>query len=135
MSADETQTKSSNGQPAIKGTYVKPNLTVFGSVSQLTRNGNGTGGDTNGTPGMNMAQQTSDARVKENVVKVGMHPAGFGLYCFYYKPEFRERFGFGRQFGVLAQEVELVIPEAVTMGDDGYRSVNYGRIGVTRADH
>ena len=131
MSTAETKANKSNGQPAIKGIYVKPSLTVFGSVSQLTQTGQGTGGD-GGMPGMTMV---SDVRAKENVVRVGTHPAGFGLYRFDYKPEFRARFGFGRQFGVLAQEVELVIPEAVTVGDDGYRAVNYGRIGVTPVRH
>lgn len=132
MNTDETKIKNSNFQPAIKGVYVKPRLTVFGSVSQLTLNGTGTGADGSGQAGM---QMSSDVRLKENVVKIGMHPAGFGLYRFDYKPEFRARYGKGRRFGVLAQEVELVIPAAVTLEDDGYRSVDYALIGVTPSAH
>ncbi len=32
------------------------------------------------------------------------------------------------QVGVIAQEVEAVLPEAVTTGDDGYKSVNYNQL-------
>jgi LPS O-antigen subunit length determinant protein (WzzB/FepE family) len=32
------------------------------------------------------------------------------------------------QAGVIAQEVEAVLPEAVTTGDDGYKSVNYNQL-------
>jgi len=50
---------------------------------------------------------------------------------FDYKPEFAD-FGVGRQFGVMADEVERFVPEAVTIGAHGYRSVNYARLGITR---
>jgi hypothetical protein len=62
---------------------------------------------------------------------VGEHTAGFGLYLFDYKAEFAA-FGTGRQFGVMADEVERVMPEAVSIGDHGYRTVNYALLGITR---
>jgi len=34
--------------------------------------------------------------------------------------------GSGRQYGFIAQQVEKIFPEMVTMGNDGYRRVNYG---------
>ena len=52
-------------------------------------------------------------------------PAGFGLYLFDYKPAYRETAGFGRQFGVMADEVEAVLPQAVVMYPDGYKMVDY----------
>jgi len=73
----------------------------------------------------------SDRSLKQNIVQVGEHPIGFGLYLFDYKPEF-VGFGVGRQFGVMADEVERFVPEAVTVGAHGYRSVNYARLGITR---
>ena len=33
-----------------------------------------------------------------------------------------------RHVGILAQELEAVLPEAVVTGDDGYKSVNYSNI-------
>ena len=111
---------------AGKLTYRSPTLTVYGSVKDLT--GSGTGGSSDG--GMPMA--VSDLGYKENVLRIGEHPAGFGIYLFDYKPEFREAFGHGRQFGVIAQEVEPLVPEAVITGADGYRRVNYAKLGIVR---
>jgi hypothetical protein len=34
----------------------------------------------------------------------------------------------GRHYGVIAQQIEQVLPEAVKVGSDGYRSVNYTEI-------
>jgi hypothetical protein len=34
----------------------------------------------------------------------------------------------GRQIGVIAQEVEKVIPEIVNTADDGYKSVEYAKL-------
>jgi len=109
-----------------KATYNSPALKVYGSVSNLTRSGNGTGGD-GGTAGMSMV---SDPSAKENIIRIGDHPFGIGLYLFDYKPEFREEWGSGRQFGVMADEVETVMPEAVVVHPDGYKMVNYGMLGV-----
>ena len=62
----------------------------------------------------------SDIRLKSNIVKVGDHPKGFGIYE-YDIDGHRER-------GVLAQEVEKIIPEAVLEHPDGYKMVNYGAL-------
>jgi len=112
----------------IEGTrrrYETPALTVYGSVRDLT-------GGTSGTAGEGAGMMApSDPAYKENVRQVGTHPAGFGLYLFDYKPEFRDAFGHGRKFGVMADEVEAIVPEAVAMNADGYRSVDYAKIGIT----
>lgn len=74
----------------------------------------------NGTSG-------SDVRVKENIERVGTLANGLGLYEFDYKPEFKEHpmCGYGRFRGVMAQEVEKLIPEAVVTMDNGYKAVKY----------
>jgi peptidoglycan hydrolase CwlO-like protein len=39
-----------------------------------------------------------------------------------------KHFDSDRHVGVLAQELEAVLPEAVETGEDGYKSVNYSQI-------
>lgn len=112
-------------------TYQAPLLTHYGSVAALTMNGGASGSD--GT-GSSMTVRGSDIALKHDVVQVGKHPLGFGLYLFEYKPEFGH-FGSGRQFGVMAQEVEQVLPEAVSIGEDGYRRVNYTMLGISHPVH
>lgn len=107
--------------------YNKPALTVYGSVADLTRSGTGT------VPDFLFARRrrrNSDRRLKENIVRIGSHPIGFGLYLFDYKPHLREYCGHGRQFGVMADEVEALAPEAVATDARGYKTVDYARIGV-----
>jgi hypothetical protein len=77
----------------------------------------------------------SDPGLKENIVRIGFHPAGIGLYLFDYKAEYRDSWGHGRQFGVMAAEVEQVMPEAVSVHRDGYKLVDYGMLGISRRIH
>jgi hypothetical protein len=112
-----------------KLSYSVPALTVYGSVRDLTGDVSGGAGDMT-LPATGMG--VSDPAAKENVVRVGEHAAGFGLYLFDYKPEFRDVHGHGRQFGVMADEVETIVPEAVMVNADGYRVVNYTLLGITR---
>jgi len=60
----------------------------------------------------------SDVRLKSNIDKVGELPSGLGVYEY-------DKFG-KRERGVMAQEVEKVIPEAVSTHSSGYKMVNYG---------
>ncbi len=120
-------TKTDGGTHRSRKAYRPPVLTTFGSVKELTGTKSGVNtGDT-----MTMMSTESDPVLKENIVRVGEHAAGFGLYLFDYKPEFAE-FGAGRQFGVMADEVEAIMPEAVTRGSHGYRTVSYAMLGITR---
>jgi hypothetical protein len=115
------------GTTAGKLAYTKPALTLFGSVRELTGGASGGNGDAGQ---QNMA--ASDPAYKENTLRIGEHPAGFGIWLFDYKPRFRDAFGHGRQFGVMADEVARVYPDAVTRGSDGYLRVDYAAIGITR---
>jgi hypothetical protein len=60
----------------------------------------------------------SDRRLKSNVVRIGTHPLGIGVYEY--------DIGGKRQHGVMADEVETVLPLAVLTRPDGYKMVNYG---------
>jgi hypothetical protein len=62
----------------------------------------------------------SDRRLKSNIVRIGTHPIGVGIYEY-------DIFG-GRQVGVMAQELMEVMPEAVIQHPSGYLMVNYGRL-------
>ena len=126
--ASEFFTTATNG----KKKYKSPGLTCYGCVSVLTQAGT-KGSSENATSTGKAFMATCDMRLKQNVVLVGRHPSGFGLYLFDYKPEFSELYGIGRQFGVMAQEVEAVVPDAVSTYADGYKRVNYAMLGVCRS--
>ncbi|WP_395696691.1 DUF3300 domain-containing protein [Methylocella sp.] len=66
----------------------------------------------------------SDMRLKHDIVLLGRLNDGLGFYRFVYNG--------GRvvYVGVMAQEVETVMPEAVTRGADGYLRVSYERLGA-----
>ncbi|WP_271079231.1 tail fiber domain-containing protein [Aurantiacibacter sp. MUD61] len=112
-----------------KPAYVRPELKVFGSVRNLTGGSLGFQGDGGSMTRTGM----SDPRAKENVVRIGTHPAGFGLYRFDYKPEFQAEHGAGRQFGVMADEVATIVPSAVKRDANGYARVDYAQLGIALA--
>ena len=68
----------------------------------------------------------SDIRMKENIKHIHWLPNGLPVYTYEYKPEFKEIAGHGVHIGVMAQEVEMVKPEAVITNAEGYKMVNYG---------
>lgn len=70
----------------------------------------------------------SDIRVKQNIVQVGQLDNGFPLYAFQYKPEFQAESGRGFRIGVMAQDVEKIIPDAVSVHANGYKMVDYSKV-------
>jgi hypothetical protein len=66
----------------------------------------------------------SDIRLKEDIQVVGTTVLGLPLY------QFRYIDGTQRFEGVMAQDVIEKMPEAVTIGDDGYYRVYYARLGI-----
>lgn len=107
--------------------YTSPQLTVYGQVRALTQAGSKVGTENTGNK---ISQRVSDRLLKENLVRVGSHRLGVGLYLFDYKSEFCNQLGHGRQFGVMADEVETVMPEAVLMHPNGFKQVNYAMLGI-----
>jgi hypothetical protein len=59
-------------------------------------------------------------------------PNGLPFYQFEYKPEFKDHplAGHGKFVGVMAQEVQAVMPEAVINLDNGYLAVDYGKLNA-----
>ena len=71
----------------------------------------------------------SDRRVKENIVEVGVDQrTALPLYEFNYLKEFSNPDI--RYRGVMADDVELIHPEAVIETDLGFKSVNYEMLGI-----
>ena len=66
----------------------------------------------------------SDVRLKHDIVLLGRLDSGLGFYRFAYN-------GSNQAYvGVLAQEVQTVMPEAVERGRDGYLRVHYDKLGL-----
>jgi hypothetical protein len=64
------------------------------------------------------AMKMSDVRLKSNIERIGTHERGFGIYEY----DIFDR----HEIGVLAQEVEQIMPEAVLEHPSGFKMVNYG---------
>jgi len=64
----------------------------------------------------------SDRRLKSNIVRIGTHSLGIGLYEY-------DIFG-KRTTGVMADELLEVMPQAVSVHSSGYYMVDYGMIGM-----
>lgn len=71
----------------------------------------------------------SDRAYKDVSARIGTHARlGIGIYRFRYKPEFAKKWGDGEHVGVMADEVEKVLPSAVSKDSDGHTVVNYGAL-------
>jgi hypothetical protein len=103
---------------------------VFGTPqASTTPNFAGTQGSTSSGMGFNFGMgQGSDISIKENIQKIGSLSNGINLYKFEYKDQYKDTWGHGQQVGVMAQEVEKVIPKAVSTHKDGYKLVNYSMV-------
>lgn len=76
------------------------------------------------------ALMASDIRMKENIKHIDWLPNGLPVYTYEYKPEFKDHplAGHGTHTGVMAQEVEVMYPNAVITLDNGYKAVDYGQL-------
>jgi hypothetical protein len=92
-----------------------------GGGGGVARGGGGGGGGRGGGGG---GGRRSDMRLKHDIVPLGRLDDGLGFYRFAYN-------GSDRTYvGVMAQEVQAVMPGAVTQGRDGYLRVYYDKLGV-----
>lgn len=97
---------------------------MFGGAGSLL--GSLTGGTTDIVSAL--IGQYSDVRLKENITKVGSLDSGINLYTWNWNEEGKRLAGDTPTVGVLAQEVQQVMPEAVNRGDHGYLTVNYSKL-------
>jgi hypothetical protein len=74
------------------------------------------------------AKTGSDIAIKQNVKQIGVLPNGVPWYSFEYKPKYRNTWGHGVMHGTMAQDVEKIIPDAVSVHADGYKLVDYSKV-------
>ena len=78
--------------------------------------------------GAGTAVAASDARLKKNIKKVGKLPNGLGVYIWEWKDIAKAVDGAKMTIGVIAQEVQKIMPEAIVVDKTGYLKVNYGMV-------
>ena len=129
-----------DGQPAaaeemvtvsISADSAADRLQVFGDIRVGTAGSNGCINDFSGSAIAGVC--SSDARLKKDVTPFGPAlGAMIALRPVHYSwraDEFPDRrFGHGRASGLIAQEVEQVLPELVVTGDDGFKAVDYRQL-------
>lgn len=127
--------KSSNSNKPVlpeKRKYLAPKLTNYGHVTILTQSGAASVTSDSGSNGMRTG---SDRSIKANIVAVGTHEIGIPLYLYDYKDNYKATCGTGKFLGVMADDVETVLPEAVSVHVNGYKQVDYGMLGVIKVIH
>jgi hypothetical protein len=89
------------------------------------RGGGGGGFRGGGGGGRGGGGRRSDIALKHDIILLGHLDNGIGFYRFAYN-------GSDKAYvGVMAQEVQTIMPEAVVRGRDGYLRVSYDQLGVT----
>lgn len=122
-------------QPETRKRYSAPKLTEYGHVSALTQSGSVGSAESSGPGSTDPTKRPSEPSLKANIVRVGRHPLGIGLYLFDYAPEWQDEFGASRQFGCMADEVEQVRPDAIVQDPRGFRMVDYAKLGIVFSNH
>jgi len=107
------QVDSYNGGGTIYGGSIVGGSSIGGA--SVIRGGGTVGGGT----------RHSDIQLKEDIVAVSRLTNGITLYRFQYKGDDHTAY-----VGVLAQEVQSIVPSAVTRGRDGYLLVDYDELGL-----
>lgn len=103
---------------------------ILNAQTQMAVNSNDSmlgdlGGLMGGAAAMKNAGFFSDRRLKENIEEVGVDQrTALTLYQFNYLGDDK------RYQGVMADEVEMVYPDAVSRDEDGYMMVDYGALGI-----
>ena len=86
--------------------------------------GGGGGGGGGGGRGGGGGGRRSDIALKHDITLLGHLDNGLGFYRFSYN-------GSDKAYvGVMAQEVQVVAPDAVIRGHDGYLRVFYDKLGL-----
>lgn len=134
LSGQEAALNAGQAQQAQDQNALTNNVNMFNYQQQLPYNQiNQLANLINGQYGMtsttNSPQQTlfgslfSDARMKENIKRIGVADNGLSIYSYTYKGDTFST----THIGFLAQEVEKIHPEAVRKNGDGLLMVNYAK--------
>jgi hypothetical protein len=98
-----------------------------GRTSHVSRSNfsRSSGGFSRSGGGFSHGGRRSDIRLKEDIMLLNRLDNGLGIYRFRYKGSDHTSY-----VGVMAQEVQEVVPSAVRRGGDGYLRVSYERLGL-----
>ena len=96
----------------------------MGGGGGFSGGGRSGGGGFGGGGGRGGGGRRSDINLKHDIRLLGRLDGGIGFYRFVYNG------GHTAYVGVMAQEVQAVVPQAVTRGRDGYLRVFYDKLGV-----
>lgn len=122
INAAQVATQGTLGLGGLMSSNYNAQLGYTAAMNQAQMNQGGGAGQFLGTLAGAALTKWSDVRLKKNVMRVGSTARGLGIYIW-------EWIWGGFDKGVLAQEVEKIIPEAVVTGPDGWKRVNYGLVG------
>ena len=99
------------------GSSLSPTLIVVGILAALLLAANSSDDE-------DIPPETSDMRLKEDIVHLGTGFNGLPIYSFSYIGEE------GTYLGVMAQDVLMHTPEAVSIADNGFMQVDYDMLGM-----
>jgi hypothetical protein len=121
QSGARTQAQASRGHQSVQRSGGPPRMAGGGGGgARAVGGGPRAGGGGRGGGG----GRRSDIALKHDIVLLGRLDNGLGFYRFSYV-------GSDKAYvGVMAQEVQAIMPEAVTRGRDGYLRVFYDRLGL-----
>lgn len=102
------------GLPGIPGIQQDPG--IIGGIGQAAAGGGA------------LIAALSDIRLKENIRSAGVSQDGHNLYLWDWNETGLGIVGDQPGFGVIAQELQKTLPDAVTRGADGYLRVDYSRV-------
>ena len=78
--------------------------------------------------GIGAAIAASDVRLKKNIRWLGRTLSGLNIYKWEWRDWAEKLVGTSPTIGMLAQEVMKIIPDAVSIGTNGYLQVNYSKV-------
>jgi len=76
-----------------------------------------------------VADAYSDRRLKKDVTYIGKSEKGYNIYSFTYKTNPKRKFS-----GVMGHEIQKILPEAISIDENGYLKVKYSMLDVELAE-
>ena len=123
-SAQTTTSRSSSYSRSVGGRSASATTSQATARSASFRS-TGAGQRWSGGGGYGGGRHLSDIRLKEYIVPLGRLDNGIGVYRFRYRGNDHTRY-----VGVMAQEVQIIAPNAVSRRRDGYLVVDYDMLGL-----
>jgi Protein of unknown function (DUF3300)/Chaperone of endosialidase len=125
QSGKKTQAQANRGRQSMSGGGGgAPRVSGGGGGGPRASGGGGRGGGGGGGRGGGGGGRRSDVALKHDITLLGHLDNGLGFYRFSYV-------GSDKAYvGVMAQDVQTVMPEAVVRGRDGYLRVYYDKLGL-----